>query len=102
VEAPKRDGQAIQSIDMQREIPREADPLPDLTHHHVDHVSGNAHHAAEAPTTWWQRQRDYFRKLLARPETLTDSRPKTAFTPKVIEVDASECKRWRREVALIP
>jgi len=32
---------------------------------------------------------DYFRKLLARPETLNRFAPKTAFTPKVIEAMAS-------------
>jgi len=89
VEAPNDDGQAIQSIDMaKKRFPGKPIRYLILTHHHVDHVSGMRTYAAEGATiVVGKGDGDYFRKVLARPETLNRFAPKTAFTPKVIEVD---------------
>jgi glyoxylase-like metal-dependent hydrolase (beta-lactamase superfamily II) len=89
VEAPNDDGQAIQSIDMaKKRYPGKPIRYLILTHHHVDHVSGMRTYAAEGATiVVGKGNGEYFRKVLARPETLNRNAPKTAFTPKVIEVD---------------
>jgi glyoxylase-like metal-dependent hydrolase (beta-lactamase superfamily II) len=89
VEAPNDDGQAMQSIDMaKKRYPGKPVRYLILTHHHVDHVSGMRTYAAEGATiVVGKGNGDYFRKVLARPETLNRFAPKTAFTPKVIEVD---------------
>jgi glyoxylase-like metal-dependent hydrolase (beta-lactamase superfamily II) len=89
VEAPNDDGQAIQSIDLaKKRYPGKPIRYLILTHHHVDHVSGMRTYAAEGATIVVSKgDGDYFRKVLARPETLNRFAPKTAFTAKVIEVD---------------
>ena len=89
VEAPNDDGQAIQSIDMaKKRYPGKPIRYLILTHHHVDHVGGMRTYAAEGATiVVGKGNGDYFRKVLARPETLNRFAPKTAFTAKVIEVD---------------
>jgi glyoxylase-like metal-dependent hydrolase (beta-lactamase superfamily II) len=89
VEAPNDDGQAIQSIEMaKKKYPGKPIRYLILTHHHVDHVSGMRTYAAEGATiVVGKGDGDYFRKVLARPETLNRFAPKTAFTAKVIEVD---------------
>ena len=89
VEAPNDDGQAIQSMDMaKKRYPGKPIRYLILTHHHVDHVGGMRTYAAEGATLIVAKgDGDYFRKVLARPETLNPDAPKKAFTPKVIEVD---------------
>jgi len=89
VEAPNDDGQSIQSIDMaKKRYPGKPLRYLILTHHHVDHVSGMRTYAAEGATiVVGKGDGDYFRNVLSRPETLNQYAPKTAFTPKVIEVD---------------
>jgi glyoxylase-like metal-dependent hydrolase (beta-lactamase superfamily II) len=89
VEAPNDDGQAIQSIDMaKKKYPGKPIRYLILTHHHVDHVGGMRTYAAEGATiVMGKGDGDYFRKALARPETLNPDAPKRAFTPKVVEVD---------------
>jgi glyoxylase-like metal-dependent hydrolase (beta-lactamase superfamily II) len=89
VEAPNDDGQAIQSIDMaKKRYPGKPIRYLILTHHHVDHVGGMRTYAAEGATIVLAKgDGDYFRKVLARPETLNPDAPKKAFTPKVTEVD---------------
>jgi glyoxylase-like metal-dependent hydrolase (beta-lactamase superfamily II) len=89
VEAPNDDGQAIQSIDMaKKRYPGKPIRYLILTHHHVDHVGGMRTYAAEGATiVVGKGNGDYFRKVLARPETLNRNAPKSAFTPKVVEVD---------------
>ena len=89
VEAPNDDGQAIQSIDLaKKRYPGKPIRYLILTHHHVDHVSGMRTYAAEGATiVVGKGDGDYIRKVLVRPETLNRFAPKTAFTPKVIEVD---------------
>lgn len=88
VEAPNDDGQAIQSIALaKKRYPGKPIRYVILTHHHVDHVGGMRTYAAEGATiVLAQGDGDYFRKVLARPETLNPDAPKQAFTPKVIEV----------------
>jgi glyoxylase-like metal-dependent hydrolase (beta-lactamase superfamily II) len=89
VEAPNDDGQAVQSIDMaKKRYPGKPIRYLILTHHHVDHVGGMRTYAAEGATIVVAKgDGDYFRKVLARPETLNTDAQKKAFTPKVIEVD---------------
>jgi glyoxylase-like metal-dependent hydrolase (beta-lactamase superfamily II) len=89
VEAPNDDGQSIQSIDMaKKRYPGKPIRYLILTHHHVDHVSGMRAYAAEGATiVVGKGNGDYFRKMLARPETLNRFAPKAAITPQVIEVD---------------
>jgi glyoxylase-like metal-dependent hydrolase (beta-lactamase superfamily II) len=89
VEAPNDDGQAIQSIEMaKKRYPGKPIRYLILTHHHVDHVSGVRTYAAEGATiVVGKGNGEYFRKILARPETLNRFAPKQAFTAKVVEVD---------------
>ena len=89
VEAPNDDGQAIQSMDMaKKKYPGKSIRYLILTHHHVDHVGGMRTYAAEGATVVVGKgDGDYFRRVLARPETLNPDAPKKAFTPKVAEVD---------------
>ena len=89
VEAPNDDGQAVQSIDMaKKRYPGKPIRYLILTHHHVDHVGGMRTYAAEGATMVMAKEDgDYFRKVLARPETLNPDAPKKPFTLKVIEVD---------------
>jgi glyoxylase-like metal-dependent hydrolase (beta-lactamase superfamily II) len=101
VEAPNDDGQAIQSIDMaKKRYPGKPIRYLILTHHHVDHVGGMRTYAAEGATIVMAKgDGDYFRKALARPETLNPDAPKKAFTPKVAEVDGKwSVKDGGREV----
>jgi len=101
VEAPNDDGQAIQSIDMARKkYPGKPIRYLILTHHHVDHVGGMRTYAAEGATiVVGKGDGDYFRKVLARPETLNPDAPKKTFTPKVAEVaDKWSVKDGGREV----
>jgi glyoxylase-like metal-dependent hydrolase (beta-lactamase superfamily II) len=88
VEAPNDDGQAVQSIEMARKkYPGKPIRYLILTHHHVDHVGGMRTYAAEGATiVVGKGDGDYFRKVLARPETLNPDAPKKAFSPKVVEV----------------
>ena len=89
VEAPNDDGQSMQSIEMaKKRYPGKPIRYLILTHHHVDHVGGMRAYAAEGATiVVGKGNGDYFRKVLARPETLNRFAPKTAFTAKLIEVD---------------
>jgi glyoxylase-like metal-dependent hydrolase (beta-lactamase superfamily II) len=89
VEAPNDDGQAVQSIAMaKKRYPGKPIRYLILTHHHVDHVGGLRTYAAEGATIVMAKgDGDYFRKALARPETLNPDAPKKAFTAKVVEVD---------------
>jgi hypothetical protein len=89
VEAPNDDGQSIQSIDMaKKRYPGKPVRYLILTHHHVDHVGGMRTYVAEGATiVVGKGNGDYFRRVLARPETLNPEAPKKAFTAKVIEVD---------------
>jgi glyoxylase-like metal-dependent hydrolase (beta-lactamase superfamily II) len=101
VEAPNDDGQSIQSIDMaKKKYPGKPVRYLILTHHHVDHVSGMRTYVAEGATlVVGKGDGDYFRKVLARPETLNRNAPTTAFAPKVIEVDGKwSVKDGDREV----
>jgi glyoxylase-like metal-dependent hydrolase (beta-lactamase superfamily II) len=101
VEAPNDDGQAIQSIDMaKKKYPGKPIRYLILTHHHVDHVGGMRTYAAEGATIVMAKEDgDYFRKALARPETLNPDAPKNTFTPKVVEVDGKwSVKDGGREV----
>jgi len=94
VEAPNDDGQAIQSIDMaKKRYPGKPIRYLILTHHHVDHVAGMRTYAAEGATIIVAKgDGDYFRKVLARPETLNPDAPKKAFAAKVLEADG----KWTR------
>ena len=89
VEAPNDDGQSLQSLDMaKKKYPGKPVRYLILTHHHVDHTSGMRTYAAEGATiVVGKGDGDYFRKVLARPETLNRFAPTNAFTPKVVEVD---------------
>jgi len=89
VEAPNDDGQSMQSMDMaKKKYPGKPVRYLILTHHHVDHVGGMRAYAAEGATiVVGKGDGDYYRKVLARPETLNRFAPKKAFTAKVIEVD---------------
>jgi len=89
VESPNDDGQSMQSIEMaKKRYPGKPVRYLILTHHHVDHVGGMRAYAAEGATiVVGKGDGDYFRKVLARPETLNRFAPKLAFTAKVIEVD---------------
>jgi glyoxylase-like metal-dependent hydrolase (beta-lactamase superfamily II) len=89
VEAPNDDGQAIQSIAMaKKRYPGKPIRYLILTHHHVDHVGGMRTYAAEGATIVMAKEDgDYFRKALARPETLNPDAPKNAFAANVVEVD---------------
>jgi glyoxylase-like metal-dependent hydrolase (beta-lactamase superfamily II) len=89
VEAPNDDGQAIQSIDMaKKRYPGKPIRYLILTHHHVDHVGGMRTYAAEGATIVVAKgDGEYFRKVLARSESLNPDAPKQTFTPKVIEAD---------------
>jgi len=101
VEAPNDDGQAIQSLDMaKKKYPGKPIRYLILTHHHVDHVGGMRTYATEGATiVVGKGDGDYFRKVLARPETLNPDAPKKAFTPKVVEVDGKwNVKDGGREV----
>ena len=101
VEAPNDDGQAIQSIALAKQrYPGKPIRYLVLTHHHVDHVGGMRTYAAEGATIVLAKgDGDYFRKVLARPETLNPDAPKTSFTPKVVEVDGKwSVKDGGREV----
>ena len=101
VEAPNDDGQAVQSIEMaKKKYPGKPIRYLILTHHHVDHVGGMRTYAAEGATiVVGKGDGDYFRKVLARPETLNPDAPKNAFTPKVVEVpDKWSVKDGGREV----
>ena len=92
VEAPNDDGQSIQSIDLaKKRYPGKPIRYLILTHHHVDHVGGMRAYAAEgAAIVVGKGNREYFRKVLARPEKLNPEAPKKAFTAEVIEVD----RKW--------
>ena len=101
VEAPNDDGQAVQSIAMaKKRYPGKPIRYVILTHHHVDHVGGMRTYATEGATiVVGKGDGDYFRKVLARPETLNPDAPKNAFTPKVVEVaDKWSVKDGGREV----
>ena len=89
VEAPNDDGQSIQSIDMaKKRYPGKPVRYLILTHAHVDHVGGMRAYAAEgAAIVVGKGNGDYFRRVLARRETLNPEAPKKAFAAKVIEVD---------------
>jgi glyoxylase-like metal-dependent hydrolase (beta-lactamase superfamily II) len=89
VEGPNDDGQSIQSMDMaKKKYPGKPIRYLILTHHHVDHVGGMRAYAAEGATiVVGKGDGDYYRKVLARPETLNRFAPKKAFTANVIEVD---------------
>src|SRR4029077_17854318 len=84
-EAPNDDGQSRQSIDMaKKKYPGKPIRYLILTHHHVDHVGGMRTYAAEGATIVMAKgDGDYFRKALARPETLNPDTPKKAFMAKV-------------------
>jgi glyoxylase-like metal-dependent hydrolase (beta-lactamase superfamily II) len=101
VEAPNDDGQAIQSIALAKQrYPGKPIRYLILTHHHVDHVGGMRTYAGEGATIVLAKgDGDYFRKVLARPETLNPDAPKQSFTPKVNEVDGKwSVKDGGREV----
>lgn len=89
VEAPNDDGQSIQSIDLaKKRYPGKPVRYLILTHHHVDHVGGMRTYAAQgAAIVVGKGNGEYFRRVLARPETLNPKAPKKAFTAEVIEVD---------------
>jgi glyoxylase-like metal-dependent hydrolase (beta-lactamase superfamily II) len=89
VEAPNDDGQSIQDIDMaKKRYPGKPIRYLILTHHHDDHVGGMRTYAAEGATfVVGKGNGDYYRKFLARPETLNRFAPKKPFTPKVLEVE---------------
>jgi len=89
VEAPNDDGQSMQSIEMaKKKYPGKPVRYLILTHHHVDHVGGMRAYAAEGATiVVGKGNGEYFRNVLARPETLNRFAPKAPFTAKVIEVD---------------
>jgi glyoxylase-like metal-dependent hydrolase (beta-lactamase superfamily II) len=89
VESPNDDGQSIQSIELaKKKYPGKPVRYLILTHHHVDHVGGMRAYAAEgAAIVVGKGNGEYFRRLLARPETLNPEAPKKKFTAEVIEVD---------------
>lgn len=65
-----------------------------LTHHHLDHTGGVRAFAAEGATIVVGRgDGDYFRRVLAAPQTLS-MHPVEIVTPRVIEVD----NKWRENV----
>ena len=89
VESPNDDGQSEQSIALaKKRYPGKPVRYLILTHHHVDHVGGMRTYAAEgAAIVMGKGNGEYFRKVLARPETLNPEAPKKRFTAEVIEVD---------------
>jgi glyoxylase-like metal-dependent hydrolase (beta-lactamase superfamily II) len=89
MEAPNDDGQSIPSIALAKQrYPGKPIKYLVLSHHHVDHIGGMRQYAAEGATiVVGKGDGDYFRKVLARPETLNWNAPKAAFAPKVIEVN---------------
>jgi glyoxylase-like metal-dependent hydrolase (beta-lactamase superfamily II) len=89
VESPNDDGQSIQSIALAKQkYPGKPVRYLILTHAHVDHVGGMRTYAAEGATiVVGKGSGEYFRKVLARPETLNPEAPKKKFAAEVIEVD---------------
>jgi len=101
VEAPNDDGQSIQSISLaKKRYPGKPVRYLILTHHHVDHVGGMRTYAAEGATiVVGKGDGEFFRRVLARPETLNPEAPKKPFTAAVIEVDGKwSVKDGGREV----
>jgi glyoxylase-like metal-dependent hydrolase (beta-lactamase superfamily II) len=101
VEAPNDDGQSIQSINLaKKRYPGKPVRYLILTHHHVDHVGGMRTYAAEGATiVVGKGDGEFFRRVLARPETLNPEAPKKPFTAEVIEVDGKwSVKDGGREV----
>jgi len=88
MEAPNDDGQSIPSIALAKQrYPGKPIKYLVLSHHHVDHIGGMRQYAAEGATiVVGKGDGDYFRKVLARPETLNWNAPKKPFMPNVIEV----------------
>jgi len=88
MEAPNDDGQAIPSIALAKErFPGKPIRYLVLSHHHVDHVGGMRQYAAQGATiVVGKGNGDYFRKVLARPQTLNWNAPEKYTTPEVIEV----------------
>jgi glyoxylase-like metal-dependent hydrolase (beta-lactamase superfamily II) len=102
MEAPNDDGQAIPSIALAKQrYPGKPIKYLVLSHHHVDHIGGMRTFAAEGATiVVGKGDGDYFRRVLARPETLNWNAPKTPFTANVIEVtDKWTVKEAAREVS---
>jgi hypothetical protein len=89
VEAPNDDGQSIQSIALAKQkYPGKPVRYLILTHAHVDHSGGMRTYAAEgAAIVVGKGSGEYFRKVLARPETLNPEAPRKKFAAEVIEVD---------------
>lgn len=89
VESPNDDGQSIQSIALAKQkYPGKPVRYLILTHAHVDHSGGMRTYAAEGATiVVGKGSGEYFRKVLARPETLNPEAPKKKFAAEVIEVD---------------
>jgi metallo-beta-lactamase superfamily protein len=89
VESPNDDGQSIQSIALaKKRYPGKPVRYLILTHAHVDHSGGMRTYAAEgASIVVGKGSGEYFRRVLARPETLNPEAPKNKFTAEVIEVN---------------
>ena len=87
-DSPGDDGQSQIAIDLaMQKYPGKPFRYLVLTHHHIDHSGGlRAYVAAGATVVVGKGAGDFFRKVLAAPQTLNENKPKGAVTPKVIEV----------------
>jgi glyoxylase-like metal-dependent hydrolase (beta-lactamase superfamily II) len=101
MEAPNDDGQAIAHLALAHQhYPGKPIRYLVLSHHHVDHVGGMRQFAAEGATiVVGKGDGAYFRRALARPETLNWNAPTKPFAANVIEVtDKWSVKVGSREV----
>ena len=101
MEAPNDDGQSIAHLALAHQrYPGKPIRYLVLSHHHVDHVGGMRQFAAEGATiVVGKGDGEYFRRALARPETMNWNAPAKPFAANVIEVaDKWSVKEGPREV----
>jgi len=101
MEAPNDDGQSIAHLALAHQhYPGKPIRYLVLSHHHVDHVGGMRQFAAEGATiVVGKGDGAYFRRAIARPETLNWNAPTKPFAANVIEVaDKWSVKEGAREV----
>ncbi len=89
--APNDDGQSVATLKLVKEkYPNKPIRYLVLDHHHVDHVGGMRQYIAEGATVVIGKGNgEYFRKVLARPQTLNWNAPAAdkPYKPEVIEVE---------------
>ena len=107
MEAPNDDGQAIAAVALAKErYPGKPIRYLVLSHHHVDHIGGMRTFIAEGATVVvGPGDGDYFRRVLARPQTLNWNAPPKdkPYNPQVIEVAGKwTVKEGNREVSFYP